>query len=34
MFKQKKKKKKENHKCEQYLQIFLKLQQVGFKLDY
>ena len=32
MFKQKKK--KENHKCEQYLQIFLKLQQVGFKLDY
>ena len=25
---------KENHKCEQYLHIFLKLQQAGFKLDY
>ena len=23
---------KENHKCEQYLHIFLKLQQAGFKL--
>ena len=25
---------KENHKCEQYLHIFLKLPQAGFKLDY
>ena len=33
MFKQKKKK-KEYYKCEQYLQIALKLQQAGFKLDY
>ena len=31
MFKQKKK--KEHHKREQYLQIFVKLQQAGFKLD-
>ena len=27
-------KKEENHKCGQYLQIFLKLLQAGFKLDY
>ena len=27
-------KKEENHKWEQYLQFFLKLQQAGFKLDY
>ena len=25
---------KENYKCEQYLHIFLKLLQAGFKLDY
>ena len=25
---------KENYKCEQYLHIFLKLPQAGFKLDY
>ena len=25
---------KENDKCEQYLHIFLKLQQARFKLDY
>ena len=25
---------KENDKCEQYLHIFLKLPQAGFKLDY
>ena len=24
----------ENHKCEQYLHIFLKFPQAGFKLDY
>ena len=25
---------RENYKCEQYLHIFLKLPQAGFKLDY
>ena len=25
---------KENYKCEQYLHIFLKLPQAGFKVDY